>query len=255
MNDARTGEPIDWDAAAYQNLSVPQQAWAEEVLDRLALAGDEVVLDLGCGAGQVTEKLVRLVPRGRVIGVDASESMIHAARARLSATAELIRADLRTFSYSGQSDVVFSTATLHWVPDHRSLWTRIRRALKRGGRLEAQYGGAGNISTVVAALPQIARREPFAEFLTPYATPWTFDAPDTAESDLHASGFRDVRTWSETRTARPSDPLAFLANSIVPTERARLPPDLQAEFVDAVFAAIDRPDHYDYVRLNVSATA
>ncbi|MHB8695487.1 MAG: methyltransferase domain-containing protein, partial [Solirubrobacteraceae bacterium] len=72
----------DWDAATYDRISAPQQAWAAEQLSRLELTGDEVVLDAGCGSGKVTAVLADLVPRGRVYGVDAAPSMAaHAAQA------------------------------------------------------------------------------------------------------------------------------------------------------------------------------
>jgi trans-aconitate 2-methyltransferase len=73
---------VDWDADGYARLSTPQQSWGREVLARLHLAGDETVLDLGCGAGLVTEQLVALVPRGRVVAVDASADMARATKAR-----------------------------------------------------------------------------------------------------------------------------------------------------------------------------
>ena len=69
-------EKVDWDAAAYDRLADPQEQWGREVLARLELDGDETVLDAGCGSGRVTKLIVERVPDGRVIGVDASESMI-----------------------------------------------------------------------------------------------------------------------------------------------------------------------------------
>ena len=56
--------PRDWDAATYDRVSAPQVAWAEKVLDRLALEGHETVLDAGCGSGRVTAMLADRLPRG-----------------------------------------------------------------------------------------------------------------------------------------------------------------------------------------------
>ena len=78
-----------WDGASYDRISGPMEAMGLAVLDRLELAGDELVLDAGCGSGRVTEALLQRLPRGRVIAVDLSPSMIEAARARLGADAEL----------------------------------------------------------------------------------------------------------------------------------------------------------------------
>ena len=73
----------DWDASTYERVSDPQVAWAVAVLDRLPLDGDETVLDAGCGSGRVTEMLLERLPRGHVVAVDASASMVDQARARL----------------------------------------------------------------------------------------------------------------------------------------------------------------------------
>ena len=79
-------QPRDWDAATYDRVADPQEEWAREVIDRLDLSGDETVLDAGCGSGRVTRLLVERLPRGRVIGVDASPSMIERAREVAAAT-------------------------------------------------------------------------------------------------------------------------------------------------------------------------
>ena len=73
--------PREWDAETYDAISDPQFTWGMEVLERLELAGDEVVLNAGCGSGRVTAELVKRLPRGRVIAVDGSEAMVAKARA------------------------------------------------------------------------------------------------------------------------------------------------------------------------------
>ncbi|HME02660.1 MAG TPA: class I SAM-dependent methyltransferase, partial [Solirubrobacteraceae bacterium] len=79
-----------WDAGTYDRSSEPQQAWASEVLARLASsAQDATVLDVGCGTGRVTEALLELVPRGRILAMDASADMVALARRRLGDRAEL----------------------------------------------------------------------------------------------------------------------------------------------------------------------
>ena len=73
-----------WDARTYDHSSEPQQAWASEVLARLhGIDPDATVLDVGCGTGRVTEELFTLVPRGRVLAMDASADMVELARRRI----------------------------------------------------------------------------------------------------------------------------------------------------------------------------
>src|SRR5271155_2679291 len=79
-----------WDAGTYDQTSAPQQQWASDVLARLeGIAPDATVLDVGCGTGRVTEALFGLVPRGRVLAIDASADMVELARQRLGDRAEV----------------------------------------------------------------------------------------------------------------------------------------------------------------------
>jgi trans-aconitate 2-methyltransferase len=75
----------DWEVLMYDRSSEPQQAWASEVLARFeGIPQDATVLDVGCGTGCVTEALAALLPRGRVLAVDASVAMVTLARRRLA---------------------------------------------------------------------------------------------------------------------------------------------------------------------------
>lgn len=257
VSGTETGRgPVDWDAAAYARLSTPQQDWAEEVLSRLRLAGDETVLDLGCGAGIVTARLASLVPHGRVIAVDASAAMVSEARTRLAGTtASVLQADLRTFTWPDRADALLSTATLHWVPDHPALWRRLHAVLRPGGRLVVQYGGQGNIPKVEAAMADLAGRAPYAAYLEPFQSPWTFDSADAAGADCAAAGFTDVRAWTQERAARPADMLGFLTTSVAVTELDRLPQSQRARYVTDLHDLLGRPEELRYVRVNVDATA
>src|SRR3954453_1264720 len=148
-------ETRSWDGAAYDRLSTPMEQLGREVMERLELRGDETILDAGCGSGRTTQPLMERVPDGRVIGVDASASMIDAARERLGDAADLRVADLVGLALSGATvDVVFSTATFHWIADHDALFASLRRALRPGGRLVAQCGGGGNNAPGHRGAPQ-----------------------------------------------------------------------------------------------------
>ena len=60
----------EWNASVYHRVSNPQLEWGLPVLARLPLTGDEVVLDVGCGTGRLTDRLAERLPRGRVAAVD-----------------------------------------------------------------------------------------------------------------------------------------------------------------------------------------
>src|SRR4051794_41273640 len=202
MSETRT-----WDGAAYDRLSTPMEEMGREVMDRLELRGDETVLDAGCGSGRLTERLIERVPRGRVIGVDVSASMIDAARTRLGPGADVRVADLVGLDLGGETvDVVFSTATFHWIADHEALFASLRAALGPGGRLVAQCGGAGNIAAVHAAARQAGDDPPFRAHFDGWRGPWNFATPADTERRLRAAGFADARCRLAERPLPPPDP-------------------------------------------------
>ncbi len=135
---ARMSETRAWDGHSYDRISGVMAAMGLGVLDRLELAGDETVLDAGCGSGRVTEALLQRLPNGRVIALDASESMVAAARERLAGAGsrvEVRRGDLLALELDPPADAIFSTATFHWITDHDRLFARLHAALVPGGRL------------------------------------------------------------------------------------------------------------------------
>lgn len=227
------------------------------VLDRLELRGDETVLDAGCGSGRVTQALVERVPRGRVIGVDGSASMIEAARARLGDGVDLRVCDLLELDLGAeQVDAVFSTATFHWIDDHARLFAVLRRALRDGGRLVAQCGGAGNVADVHAAAEQVIARAPFTPHFADWRRPWLFAGAADTEACLREAGFRAARAWLEPRPVTLENPTAYLTEIILGAHLERLSEELRAPFVAAVLAGLGAPPiTIGYVRLNIDATA
>jgi trans-aconitate 2-methyltransferase len=248
--------PTDFrDGATYDRISAPLERIGREVLDRLTLAGDETVLDAGCGSGRVTQALAERLPRGHAIGVDGSPEMIEAARRRLGDGVELLVQDLEALDLGARRvDAILSTATFHWLPDHARLFARLHRVLRPGGRLVAQCGGAGNVAELIAAAAAAGRREPFAAHLGGWSGPWTFATPEETAERLGAAGFTDVRTWLVTRPAPYDDLRAWLSANALSAHLARLPEDLREAYLDAVAAALGPDPEIAYVRLNLDAT-
>jgi trans-aconitate 2-methyltransferase len=244
--------PRDWDGATYDRIAAPMARWGTDVLDRLGLRGDETVLDAGCGSGRVTERLVERLPRGRVIALDGSPSMIAAARERLARFGDrvtYVAADLGAPLplEPGAVDAVLSTATFHWIEDQDTLFGELATVLGRGGRLVAQCGGAGNIATVRAAIAAAGE---------PWEGPWTFATPDETRARLAAAGFTDVEAWlhDEPTALEPGEPLReYLRTVVLGAHVDRLPAERRDAFVEAVASGLPTPV-IDYVRLNIGAT-
>lgn len=247
--------PNEWDAPTYDRLADAQEQQGRAVLDRFELRGDERALDAGCGTGRVTRLLVGRLPRGEVVAVDRSPAMVHEAQARLGAGASVFVCDLAELRLDRPVDVVLSTATFHWIPDHANLFARVRAALVTGGRLEAQCGGEGNIARVEAVIAQLAEREPWSAYLAGWPGPWNFASPAETAARLEGAGFGEVSCWLEDWPVRPEETRTFLEKVILGAHLERLPADERAPFTDAVFDALAEPVVYDYVRLNISAVA
>jgi trans-aconitate 2-methyltransferase len=247
---------VEWDAATYHRVADNQEEWGLEVLDRLELAGDERVLDAGCGSGRVTRALLERLPRGRVVGVDGSSTMVEEARSNLAEfgdRVELIVSDLTELELAEPVDAVFSNATFHWITDHERLFGRLHEALRPGGALEAQCGGEGNVTEWIRAIEAIAGDERFAPYFRGMGSTWNFASVGDTEARLARAGFEVGRLWLENRTFEPPEPREYVRTVGLSRHLAQLPDDLHDEFIDAVLGSMLRPLRLEYVRLNISA--
>jgi trans-aconitate 2-methyltransferase len=245
----------DWDAASYDRVSDPQFSWALEQLERLPLAGNEVVLDAGCGSGRVTAELVDRLPRGRVYGVDAAPSMAAHAREALGDRATILCQDLIELELPEPVDAIFSNATFHWIKDHDALFAALNQAMKPGARLVAQCGGKGNIDEFRRLADQVASEEPFAAYFSDWQGPWNYAPADETEKRLRRAGFSEVSCWLEPKSVTPGDARAFIRTVCLVRHLDRVPTALHDAFLDQVLERAGQPLVLDYVRLNITATA
>jgi trans-aconitate 2-methyltransferase len=246
----------EWDAGTYDRVSAPQLGWGRAVLERLRPAGDETVIDAGCGSGRVTELLVGALPEGRVVAVDGSRAMLGRARERLAPygdRVELIHSDLLELELPPTADAVFSSATFHWIGDHVRLFRRVESWLRAGGRLEAQCGGEGNIAAFLAVVTALSSHEPYAAYLRDPPSPHLFADPGSTAERLTAAGFERIECSLEVSPETPPDPRAYIEAICLGPVLSALPEELSDRFVGDVMDAWGPERQLDYVRLNISA--
>lgn len=258
MNEQRR----TWDPEAYRRLSAPQQQWGLALLSGLTLRGDETVVDAGCGTGALTRLLAEAVPRGRVIALDVSPSMLDAARRELADLAprvEVRAADLASLNLEREADLIFSAATLHWVLEQDVLYHNLFRALVPGGALRAQCGGRGNLERILVRTEAVIRRR-WPTTLTGWSYPAHFAGTDETANRLFAAGFEHIDVALVDAPTAFNDATVFrefVGKVVLTPMLARLPIHAaREEVLDEVVALAESDPHpltLDYVRLNVSA--
>jgi trans-aconitate 2-methyltransferase len=251
----------EWDAHEYEKLSAPQTRWGVEVLGRVDVRGDEAAIDAGCGTGRVTELLLAKLPEGSVLAIDSSRAMVEAARRRFAGEprVRVERQDLLSLEVEERVDLIFSTATFHWIWDHDLLFENLARAIKPGGRLVAQCGGEGNIARATKATIATMQEERFLEYFVGWQDDKYYADTGTTARRLEAAGFEEVEAWLHDEVAAfdSVDELArFLGAIILGEHLEMLPQEERGPFAAAVaekVVAVDGSPALDYVRLNIMA--
>lgn len=252
----------EWNATLYHQISAPQMSWGKKVLARVKLRGDERVLDAGCGTGRLTRDLLESLPRGQVVALDASQNMLDAARAYLEpdfpSRVEFVRCDLLGLPFEREFDLIFSTASFHWVLDHDRLFRNLCRALRPGGWLIAQCGGGKNLARFLARVAGLMNSPQYAKFFADYRFPWEFSDAETAAERMRKAGFAQVETSLEeapTQFASSSEYQQFVESVILRNHLLQIPDrTVRQQFLSELTqqAGADKPPFLlDYWRLNL----
>ena len=141
----------------------------------------ERILDLGCGDGVLTLKLMET--GATIVGADASEDFIQAAREK-GIDARLI--DGQNLEFDDEFDAAFSNAALHWMTQPEKVIAGVARALKQGGRFVAEFGGFGNVAAFCAAIRAVGETMGGDAVVD---EPWFFPTEEQYSGMLEAAGF------------------------------------------------------------------
>jgi SAM-dependent methyltransferase len=231
-----------WDAGDYARVGAFVAELGGAALDLLDPQPGERILDVGCGEGTLTKKIIE---RGAIVlGIDNSPEMIAAARANGIDAVQLPAEDMQFFA---EFDAAFSNATLHWVLQKEQAARAIFRALKPGGRFAGEMGGEGNLKKLREALDEeliIRGYVPPVE-----ATNW-YASPDEFAAVYEAAGFEQI----DARLIERPTPIEHGVAAWVTTfrrgwlDRAEVPDAERAEIAAAVADRVGS-NIADYVRL------
>ncbi|MEZ5503464.1 MAG: class I SAM-dependent methyltransferase [Halioglobus sp.] len=241
----------NWNPAQYGKNARFVSDLGMPIVELLLPQPGERILDLGCGDGALTIKLVEF--GCAVVGVDSSAEMINAARS-LGLDARVV--DGQSLQFANEFDAVFSNAALHWMKNPEDVISGVWRALKPGGRFVGELGGYGNVSAIVAALESALSSRGMV-----VASPWFFPRPKEFGELLEASGFK-VQTMDliPRPTLVPGDVGGWLETFAQPYTSALPASDREClifEVVDALRDVLcDEHGDWraDYVRLRFFAT-
>ncbi|MET0866391.1 MAG: class I SAM-dependent methyltransferase [Nakamurella sp.] len=253
----------DWDGEGYEQISDLQRHLAERTLAGLVFRGDEQLLDVGCGDGFITRSMAARLPRGSVVGIDASPRMIETARSRPDPTGVHLRFELCSvldLAYRQEFDVVVSFNTLHWLVDQQGALAAIARATKPAGRIIVQVVCAGPRPSLEQVAMQVCARPRWRSAFAGFTAPFVHVDP---------TGYRDIAgSAGLTLTEQVVDDVEWNFGSRAAFEAwctvgfadwtARLNPDAVLGWVDEVVtdyqASVGTPGLFRFMQMRAELT-
>jgi trans-aconitate 2-methyltransferase len=229
-----------WDAKDYAKNSQNQYQWAKELIPKLKLKGNEVLLDVGCGDGKITAELAKCIPNGLAVGIDSSAQMIKLSQKtfpnRDYPNLSFQVMDTRKLIFQDEFDVIFSNAALHWILDQKAVLQGVQRSLKTGGRLLFQMAGKGNAQALLGILDDLLDEDPWKEFFEGFLFPYGFFSAEEYVALLVEAGLKPLRAELFSRDMKHTGEeglTGWIRTTWLPyTER--LPNEKRAKFVKEI---------------------
>ena len=162
----------EFNGEKYKRASKHQKEWGNKLIQELVLNGNEVILDLGCGDGILTEKLSSLVKNGNVVGIDASKGMIETAQKLTKDNLKFVYLDINKINYINVFDIIYSNAALHWIKDHERLLINSYHALKPKGKILWNFAAKGTCQNFFEIITTIINKPRYSIYFKHFIWPW-----------------------------------------------------------------------------------
>jgi trans-aconitate 2-methyltransferase len=256
-----------WSAEQYESSSQNQKKWGADLVAMLDIAGNEKVLDIGCGDGRLTALIAEKLPDGFAVGIDSSADMIALSKKNFPPeTFQNLRfmiKDTRELDFNDEFDIVFSNACLHWVIDHIPVLRGIRQSLKSGGRMLVQMGGEGNAAKIIEVVEQLMISPKWSGYFKNFTFPYGFHNLENYRKWLTALDFKINRVELVPKNMVQENKqglTSWIRTTWLPYTQA-VPEHLREEFIDELAEIYIRQNpvqsdgmvHVHMVRLEVDA--
>lgn len=249
---------MSWDPRVYHKFKKERSAPFEDLSALIAVKSELDVIDLGCGTGELTEKLAGMLPGSRVLGIDSSPDML--AKAAPKAGPGLRFEDGSIENIESSWDLVFSNAAIQWVSGHRELIPRLVSCVRPGGQLAVQL--PSNHSHITQLLiGETAGEEPFRGALGGWVRQSSVLSITEYAELLHACGCVNITVFEKVFPHVLEDVRAvadWLSGTMLLPYFERLPDGLREGFLDAYIKKLEKiyppgPVFYPFKRIFLSA--
>ena len=186
-----------WNPDKYDRIAIPQLLDGQNLISLINPSVDWVIVDIGCGSGTLTVDIAKLVPEGKVIGIDTSSDMLKAANDKREslglANIEFRKRDFYNIDLLNIANLVFSSSALHWVKDQGRVLATIYKALIPGGEIALQIGAKGSFKEGTEIAGSIIQKMKLPEQFDNWLWPCVYPSVDEYERILREVGFIDYR--------------------------------------------------------------
>ena len=262
-----TSPSYKWNAQDYAKNSQNQFQWAQELIPKLQLKGNEALLDIGCGHGKITAELAKFLPKGKAVGIDSSKNMIDLAEKNFPAkdhpNLSFLAMDARKLTFQDEFDRAFSNAALHWVLDQISVLKGVQRSLKSGGKLLFQMAGKGNAKDILRIIEQLIPLEPWNQYFQEMTFPYGFYDAEEYRAFLENAGLiaDRIELFPKDMKHQGAERLAGWVRTTWLPFTDKLPEELKAKFVSEIVdrylkehtADADNVVHIGMIRIEIHA--